>query len=412
MRKLLMKAGIPLVAGGLVLSGLGGVALAGASSTAPRAVPTYSLAYEGPLSGGNAQLGLNMVYAVQLSINLWNSGKLLRPKHVPKAWPPFKLSLVKKDDQGSPTVSPTVSAQLVANSKVLGVVGPAFSGATAAAEPTFSSAHLATVSPSATNPVLATMGWKNFFRVVADDSVQGPADANYAVQKLHFTKIYNINDASLYGSGLSSAFGTQASHDGATVTNSTVPNTTGCGNGGSGDPAQYPGVAAAVKAANPQLLFYGGYYCDLGLLLGALSHAGYTGKVMSGDGSDDPHLILGTSPASAANGTYLTCPCAQLGTTAADKAFGSGFTKLAHFAPGTYSAESFDSANAIIQVMLSLWSTGGHKETRANIVNALHKVSYKGITKTIKFQADGNIAGSAIYVNQVVGGKIVQLGLE
>jgi len=403
MRKLLMQACVPIVAGSVALVGV--ASAASATTTRPHATPTYTLAYEGPLSGGNAQLGLNMKYAVQLAINQANAGKTFGKLK-------FKLKFSAKDDQGSPTVSPTIAAQLVANSNVLGVVGPAFSGATAAAEPTFSSAHLATVSPSATNPILAHSGWKNFFRVVADDSVQGPADANYVVKKLKYKKIYNINDASLYGSGLSSAFGTQASHDGATVTSSTVPNTTGCGNGGSGDPAQYPGVATAVKHANPQIVFYGGYYCDLGLLLGALSHAGYKGKVMSGDGSDDPHLILGTNPKAAANGVYLTCPCAQLGKTVADRAFGSGFTKLAHFAPGTYSAEAYDSTNAIIAVMKSLWSTGGHKETRANITNALHHVTWKGLTKTIKFQADGNISGSAIYVNQVKGGKIVQLGLE
>ena len=47
-----------------------------------------------------------------------------------------------------------------------------------------------------------------------------------------------------------------------------------------------------------------------------------------------------------------------------------------------------------------------------NLVGELHKITYKGLTKTIHFQAYGNIAGSAIYVNQVKNGKIVQLGLE
>ncbi len=47
-----------------------------------------------------------------------------------------------------------------------------------------------------------------------------------------------------------------------------------------------------------------------------------------------------------------------------------------------------------------------------SIVSELHKISYKGMTKTVKFQSDGNIAGSAIFVNQVQNGKIVQLGLE
>jgi hypothetical protein len=52
------------------------------------------------------------------------------------------------------------------------------------------------------------------------------------------------------------------------------------------------------------------------------------------------------------------------------------------------------------------------KITRASIVAELHKITYKGITKVVKFQKDGNISGSAIYVNEVKSGKVVQLGLE
>jgi len=401
-----MKAGVPIVAGSVALVGV--ATAASATTTRPHATPTYTIGYEGPLSGGVAQLGLNMKYAVALAINQANAGKTFGKL-------PFKLKFVAKDDQGSPTFSPGVAAQFVSNASVLAVVGPAFSGATAAAEPTYSSAHLATVSPSATRTTLAHSGWKNFFRVVADDSIQGPKDANYAVKKLHLTKIYNISDQTAYGQGLSQAFGTQASADHATLTNANVPSTTGCGNGGSGDPAQYPGAAAAIVAAKPQLVFYGGYYCDLGLLLTQLHTAGYKGKVMSGDGSDDPHLISGTNPHSAANGVYLTCPCAQLGNSAADKAFAAGFKKLAHFAPGTYSTDSYDATNTIISVLKSLWfgkAGGSHKETRQNVVTALHKVVFKGLAKTIRFQADGNVVGGTIFVNQVRGGKIVQIGPE
>ena len=48
---------------------VGGIAtLAGALRSAG-AMPTYTIAYEGPLSGGDAQLGLLQLYAVKLAIN-------------------------------------------------------------------------------------------------------------------------------------------------------------------------------------------------------------------------------------------------------------------------------------------------------------------------------------------------------
>jgi branched-chain amino acid transport system substrate-binding protein len=406
MRKLLMKAGVPLVAGAVVLSGLGGAAFA--SAKGPEATkPTFDLAYEGPLSGGNAQLGLNMAYAVQYAINQANAGKSQFGAL------PFTLKYVGKDDQGSPTLSPTDAQELVSNPAVIAVVGPAFSGATKAAMPTFSAHNLAVVSPSATNFALAHSGWHDFFRDVADDSLQGPSDADYVVHTLHLTKLYVTSDAGTYGEGLAGAFATEATKDGATVTTGTFPGTTQCSDG-TASPTQYPDDAATVVSAKPQLLFYGGYYCDLGLLASALVKAGYTGKIMSGDGTDSPALLTATNPPSAANGIYASCACAVLGTTKADVAFATGFKALAKFPVGIYSGEAFDAANTIIaELQIIARSKGGIASiTRINVVNGLHKIVYHGLTKTVSFLPDGDIAGTAIYVNQVINGKLVQLGLE
>lgn len=53
MRHLLIKVAAPLVAGALVLAGLSGAAFANAKHQTT-ATPTFEIAYEGPLSGGNA----------------------------------------------------------------------------------------------------------------------------------------------------------------------------------------------------------------------------------------------------------------------------------------------------------------------------------------------------------------------
>jgi ABC-type branched-subunit amino acid transport system substrate-binding protein len=126
---------------------------------------------------------------------------------------------------------------------------------------------------------------------------------------------------------------------------------------------------------------------------------------MSGDGANSPSLIQGTTPHSAANGVYLSCACAQ----STSKAFNTQFQALSHFsaATATYAPESYDAANVIIAAMKSLKVI-----SRKNIVAALHKIHYMGMTKAISFQPDGNIAGAAIYVSQVKNGQIVQLGLE
>jgi hypothetical protein len=50
--------------------------------------------------------------------------------------------------------------------------------------------------------------------------------------------------------------------------------------------------------------------------------------------------------------------------------------------------------------------------TRSKVLAQVAKITYKGITKTIKFNAAGDVQGTAIFVNKVEGSKIVQLGLE
>jgi len=396
MKNRLKGAAVIASVGAVAVAGISGVAGAKASATS-HAVKTYTIAYEGPLSGGNAQLGLNMKYAVQLAVQNWNAGKNV----------PFKLDFTAADDQGSGTFSPGVATQLVSNSQVIGVVGPAFSGATKAAQAVYGPAGMPLVSPSATNPALSTSDYNshhNFFRVVADDSAQGPADADYAVKVLKAKKVFVVDDGSSYGSGLAQQFAAQAKKDGATVTTQTAPGTTSCA-AGSGDVSQYPSLASQVKSKGVALTFYGGYYCDFGLLTGALHTAGYSGKLMSGDGSLDPHYIDGTTPKSAANGALITCACTNLGKSAADVSFTKGFAKLAGFPVGTYSAEAFDAANTIITVL-----KGEKSPSRAATVAGLKKVKFAGLTKTVQFQANGNIAGKAIYVYTVKSGAIVELG--
>ena len=392
MKLRLNKTVAAVASSALLLMAVPAVGIASASGAAAK--PTYIIGYEGPLSGGNQQLGLNMVNAVQLAINQANANGKLK----------FKLQLRSYDDQGDPTISPTQAQAAVANKKLVAIVGPAFSGATAAAEPFYSAAHVATVSPSATRVSLATSGWNNFFRVVADDGVQGPADATYLVKTKGFKSVYVVNDGTSYGAGLASAVAAQATTAGATVTAATVPGTSQCQNG-TASATEYSAAATQAVASKAAALFYGGYYCDLGLFLGALSSAGYAGTVMSGDGSLSPALIQGTTPASAANNVLLTCACAS----STNSKFNSAYKQLSHFsaANATYAPESYDATNAIINAMKTLKHV-----TRAGIVAALHKLSYKGMTKLVKFQKDGNIAGSAIFVNQVKSGAIVQLGLE
>jgi branched-chain amino acid transport system substrate-binding protein len=336
---------------------------------------------------------------VKLAINQANASGSL----------PFKLAFAQEDDQGTDTAAPAAVAKVLQISNLIAVVGPAFSGATKASEPTYSKAGVATVSPSATLPELATSGWHNFFRVVADDNSQGPADAQYMGKVAGLKKPYVIDDASSYGAGLAKAFLGAASGDGLTVVkHDTAPATSQCLQGSNGSVQQYGPLAQKVANSGADSVFYAGYYCDFALLAKQLRSAGFKGQMVSDDGSNDPHYVS-QAGASVANGTLLSCACQETIKGSGFTKFAAAFKPVAGFAPGTYSAEAYDAANAIISVM----KAKGASVTKADVISGLHApgFSWKGISKTVTFAANGNYGSSAVYMYKVKGGKIVQLGL-
>ena len=410
MDRRLLQLAAPLAVGALLLSACGGsktpAPSTSSSSSAAAGGPTYTIAYQGPLSGGDAQLGLNMKYAVQLAINQANAGTTFGTL-------PFTLKFTSEDDQGSPTQAPSAVQKILQDSSVIAVVGPAFSGATRASEPLYSQVGMATVSPSATAPDLATHGWKNFFRVVADDNSQGPADATYIGKTLKLSTVYSVDDGSAYASGLIKAFDGAASANGISiVSHETDLGTTQCQEG-TGNVQQYGATATKVKSLNPKAVFYAGYYCGFALLTRALRTAGYTGQLVSDDGSNDPKYVSEATPADA-NGTYISCACQESITGSSFSAFSAAFKQLAGFVPGTYSAESYDATNAIIAVLKGAAAAlGSTRITRSDLVAGLHNSAFQwqGVSKLVKFQGDGNFAGSAVYMYKVTNGTIVEVGL-
>ena len=68
--------------------------------------------------------------------------------------------------------------------------------------PKFEAAGLPIISPSATNALLSTNGWKMFHRVLANDDKQAPGIVNLIKNTVKGTKVGVIDDASEYGKGL------------------------------------------------------------------------------------------------------------------------------------------------------------------------------------------------------------------
>jgi len=169
----------------------------GKASTATAAVSCskVKLAILTPLTGDAGFLGQEQLTWAKYAV------KSLAPAMGLKG-----VTLLEGDGQLDPALYSSLTQKYVSDSSVMALIGPATSGGAAAAGPTYTAAKLAGISPSATNATL-TKGdkrVKGFWRVVPDDSVQGPSDARFMIAK-GAKKVVIIDDQEVYSTGLADA---------------------------------------------------------------------------------------------------------------------------------------------------------------------------------------------------------------
>jgi len=329
------------------------------------------LAYLGPLTGPAANLGLNMVGGIKVAVDEYNAAN-----------PDCELSVEEYDSQGNPELATPLASEIVQDSAIIGLIGPAFSGETEATGPTFAEAGLATISPSATAVGLSTNGWDTFHRVLGTDGPQAIAAAKYITDTVGATKVFVVDDAQEYSAGIADGV-TKALGDAFIGRDKIQVGQT-----------DMSATVTKAKASGADALFYGGYYAEAGLLAKQLKAGGFTGAFISGDGSLDPGFVE-VAGAEGAEGAALTCPCAPNPVD-----FSADYKALNGADPGTYSAEGYDATNIFLQ------GIADGNSTREDILAWVNAYDAAGITKQLKFDETGEVAGVTIYVSIVKDGTI------
>jgi ABC-type branched-subunit amino acid transport system substrate-binding protein len=155
--------GVMALASVTVLGGTGSANVAKKASAC-----TASIAIEAPFSTGPAiPLGLEQLHFAELAVAMANAAN-------------GTSITLGQDNTGLVPATAVSAARSIIASPAVAMIGPAGSQEVEAVGPIIAKAGLAAISGSATLPALTTDG-KNptFFRVVPDDDVQGPRDAQY-----------------------------------------------------------------------------------------------------------------------------------------------------------------------------------------------------------------------------------------
>lgn len=340
-----------------------------------------------PLTGDQAQLGMDLCRGVELAVDHANKqGEIV---------PGYTLEAVLLDDQRNPAQAVNVAKKFVSDPDVMAVVAHFNSSCTKPASAIYHEARLTQVTAGSTNPELSKQGFDTFFRVSATDDVQGPRGAKFAAEKLGVKTVFIIDDKTTYGKGLADEFKKEAQKLGLNI----------LGHEGitQGDKDFTP-LLTRIKPLTPDLIYFGGIYPEGALLLRQARGLGVEAPFLGGDGIASPILIdLASAP--IAEGTYATMVGGDVEKIPAAKDFIAAY-EAKYGDVGQWSAYAYDAAHFIFEAVRK----AGVKD-RETILKAMRQIpSFEGITGEIKFSAIGDNENQFIGIFQVKDGKLVYIG--
>ena len=357
----------------------------GAAAAAPAAdAQVVKLASVAPMSGSQAHYGKDNANGVLMAVaDLNQQGVTLGGK-------PVRFEAVVEDDGADPKQG-TAVAQKLCDSKVNGVVGHLNSGTTIPASKIYNDCDLPMVTGAATNPALTKNGYKTTFRIIANDNALGAALANQA-KTFGLKRVAVIDDRTAYGQGLAEVFAAVAKQNGIEVVSQQFTN----------DKAtDFMAILTAVKAQNPDGIFYGGMDAQAGPMLRQMEQLGLTTqKYFGGDG------ICTTELAKLSGGSkpLLNVVCAEGGASLTKMPGGLAWRERYEKAfPGQfqiYSPYTYDATMLIVDAMKRA-NSADPKVYLAQLAAS----DYAGVTSKISFDETGDMKNAPSTLYQYVDGK-------
>ncbi|OGA94758.1 MAG: branched chain amino acid ABC transporter substrate-binding protein [Burkholderiales bacterium RIFCSPHIGHO2_12_FULL_61_11] len=359
------------------------LAMAAGFASAQDAV--VKIGHVAPMSGSQAHYGKDNENGARMAIEDLNAQNLvIGGKKV-------KFELVAEDDAADPKQG-TAVAQKLCDLKVAGVVGHLNSGTTIPASKVYHDCGIPMVTGAATNPGLTKPGYKNVFRIIANDNALGAGLAFYAADSLKLKKVAVIDDRTAYGQGVAEVFKKTALTKGMTVVDEQFT---------TDKATDFMAILTAVKSKQPDVVFFGGMDAQGAPMLRQMEQLGMSNvKYFGGDGictSEIAKLAAGAK-------TLGNMVCAEGGASLAKMPGGQAWKKRydAKY-PGqfqVYSPYTYDATFLLVDAMKRANSTDPKVYTPE-----LAKSNFKGVTTTIAFETNGELKNPAITLYVYKDGK-------
>ena len=366
------------------------VALAAVASMASaQDVQTVTIGHVAPMSGSQAHYGKDNANGVRMAIDDLNT------QNIVIGGKKIKFAIDAEDDAADPKQG-TAVAQKLCDAKVAGVVGHLNSGTTIPASKIYHDCGIPHITGAATNPNLTKPGYNTTFRIIANDNALGAGLAFYAADAMKLKRIAVIDDRTAYGQGVAEVFARTAKTKGIQIVDEQYT---------TDKATDFMAILTAIKAKNPDGIFYGGMDAQAGTMLRQMDQLGMSNvKFFGGDGICTAEIIKIASGAKSLDGVV----CAEGGSSLGKMPGGLAW-KARYDAkyPGDfqiYSPYTYDATFVLVDAMKRANSTDPKVYTPK-----LKETNYKGVTTTISFEPNGELKNPSMTLSVYKDGKKVAL---
>ncbi len=313
-----------------------------------------------------------------------------------------------------PAVEAANANKAAADTQIVGYIGTYNSGASKIAMPILNKAGLVMISPGNTYPGLTKPGTGepnepriyrpsgkiNYFRVVPTDDIQGAVAAEFCMKDLSAKKAFVLHDRELYGKGIADVFKKTSEGAGMQIVGF---------EGIDSKASNYRSLVTKIRAANPDVVFYGGTtQTNAAQILKDLRAGGCKVPFVSPDGTFEEAYIEAAGKENmerdekGGGGVYITfggLPAKEL------KGEGAEFVKryMAKFGkePEGYAVYGYEAA----RVLLDAIDRADTKDRAAILAAVAATKDFTGPLGTWSFDLNGDTTNRTMSVNTVKNGK-------
>jgi len=348
-----------------------GLAPTSALADLPPYAKVVTIAVVAPLSGTDKDTGIQLSAGVQAAVNDANELRGITD---------FGWVMHSFDDLDDPGVAQQQAQFALVDTSTAFVIGHVAGQATLLSLPTYHQAQVPVIVPTSPLAAITQQNYNNVFRLCPTDVNEGQQDARYAARTLKASRVAVLYEEDDYGVDGAQGFMNQAARGPMAAKDFAVDVQL----------KNIGGVAAAVKAFAPSLVFVAGRPDVMTRAIKALGAAGVAAPLLGTQAFADAGLLASLGSA-AAGMTVSSCqPPIQLMPTSQIfvQRYQSQYGKLTSFALFGYVA-----GQVAIDAAQQTRTTD-----RATLDRALSVGTFQTVIGPISFQQNGDPANPYLYM--------------